>query len=118
MERGEKVGAANTSLKRFIMALEEYRRKRDFKATLEPRGREKSRRPGSAPIFVVQKHAARQLHYDFRVEIGGVLVSWTIPKGPSMTPKDRRLAVPTEDHPLEHADFEGIIPEVTTARVQ
>jgi bifunctional non-homologous end joining protein LigD len=93
------------------MTLDEYRRKRDFKGTPEPAGRTRSRKPKSAPIFVVQKHAASRLHYDFRLEIGGVLVSWAIPKGPSMSSKDRRLAMPTEDHPLEYADFEGIIPE-------
>src|SRR5438477_10067537 len=92
------------------MALEEYRKKRNFKATSEPPGRRISRKSNSNPIFVVQKHAASHLHYDFRLEIDGVLVSWAIPKGPSMSTKDRRLAMPTEDHPLEYADFEGTIP--------
>jgi bifunctional non-homologous end joining protein LigD len=93
------------------MALQDYRKKRNFKATPEPPGRRISRKGNSSPIFVVQKHSASHLHYDFRLEIDGVLVSWAIPKGPSMSTRDRRLAMPTEDHPLEYADFEGTIPE-------
>jgi bifunctional non-homologous end joining protein LigD len=89
------------------MALEEYRRKRKFTATAEPAGR--VRRRSRRRIFVVQKHAARTLHYDFRLAIGGVLASWAVPRGPSMNPADKRLAIRTEDHPLEYADFEGVI---------
>lgn len=89
--------------------LKEYRSKRDLNRTPEPSG--DGRKKGQKPIFVIQKHDARNLHYDFRLEVDGALASWAVPKGPSTNPSDKRLAIHVEDHPLDYAEFEGVIPE-------
>ncbi|MEW9901877.1 DNA ligase D [Pseudomonas putida] len=91
--------------------LQEYQRKRDFNATPEPAGTQRGGRPAHALQYCIQKHDASHLHYDFRLELDGTLKSWAIPKGPSLDPKVRRLAIHVEDHPLDYADFEGHIPE-------
>lgn len=91
------------------MAKREYQDKRDFSRTPEPDG--SSGKSGRQPIFVIQKHDASTLHYDFRIEVDGALKSWAVPKGPSTDPREKRLAIPTEDHPIAYADFEGVIPE-------
>ena len=89
-------------------SLGEYHQKRDFTRTEEPRGKLKRAR---GDLFVIHKHAARRLHYDLRLELDGVLKSWAVTRGPSLSPADKRLAVRTEDHPLEYGEFEGRIPE-------
>jgi len=91
------------------MALKKYKEKRNFGKTSEPKG--KTQKVKDALIFVVQKHDATNLHYDFRLELDGVLKSWAVPKGPSLNPQEKRLAMMVEDHPFDYKDFEGVIPK-------
>lgn len=92
------------------MSLNEYQEKRRFNRTPEPEAT-MTEIPNRVPIFVVQKHETTHFHFDLRLEVNGLLKSWMVPKGPSMNPKDKRLAIQMEDHPLSYAQFEGIIPE-------
>src|SRR5216110_51058 len=93
------------------MALTEYKRKRDFKKTSEPAGKPAPKKVKGASRFVIQKHAARRLHYDFRLEMERVLKSWALPKGLPWKRGEKHLAVEVEDHPIEYEGFEGVIPE-------
>ncbi len=91
------------------MSLEKYQSKRNFKDTPEPIGAKE--KEANKLIFVIQRHKASRLHYDLRLEMDGVLKSWAVPKGPTLNPKDKRLAMMVEDHPYDYKDFEGVIPK-------
>ena len=91
------------------MSIKKYKEKRNFKKTTEPKS--KTKKVKDDLIFVVQKHDATNLHYDFRLELDGVLKSWAVPKGPSLNPEEKRLAMMVEDHPFDYKDFEGVIPK-------
>ena len=93
------------------MNLKKYREKRDFRKTREPQGEPADDETGRKPVFVIHEHDASSHHFDLRLEIGGVLKSWAVPKGPSTDPGEKRMAIATEDHPLDYASFEGTIPE-------
>jgi bifunctional non-homologous end joining protein LigD len=93
-----------------LMSLEEYRKKRDFRVTPEPAGGKPHASGGGKLTYTIQKHEATNLHYDLRLQWNGVLLSWAIPKGPSLDPSVKRFAVRTEDHPIEYAKFEGVVP--------
>jgi len=99
------------AIKGVEMSLRKYRSKRDFSVTGEPEGSEESNGSSKDLLYVIQKHQASQLHYDFRLEWRGVLLSWAVPKGPSLDPAVKRLAARVEDHPVEYGGFEGTIPE-------